>query len=129
MTERTEFTVSDTGVGIRVEDQAKLFQAFTQVDAPQGSARKEPAWVCTSAANWPNCSAAHITLAERVRKGSTFTLILGRGVTSERADPHRRRQSGKPGTDDLSPERFRAPVLPRRWPRGIEDGRPRDTRT
>ena len=34
----THFTVTDSGVGIRPEDQAKLFQAFTQLDT--GSTRR-----------------------------------------------------------------------------------------
>jgi protein-histidine pros-kinase len=33
---KTEFAVADTGVGIKPEDQARLFQAFTQVGGPAG---------------------------------------------------------------------------------------------
>jgi len=34
----TEFSVSDTGIGIKTEDQARLFQAFTQVEASRKTA-------------------------------------------------------------------------------------------
>jgi signal transduction histidine kinase len=34
----THFSVSDSGVGIRPEDQTRLFQAFTQLDS--GSTRR-----------------------------------------------------------------------------------------
>ena len=33
---RTEFAVADSGIGIKPEDQARLFQAFTQVSGPAG---------------------------------------------------------------------------------------------
>jgi len=42
-----EFSVQDTGVGIRPEDHAKIFTAFTQVDAANPPSGKAPVWACT----------------------------------------------------------------------------------
>jgi hypothetical protein len=54
----TEIRVIDTGIGIRTEDQARLFQALTQLESVTSipsAATKAQAWGCTSARNWQIC--------------------------------------------------------------------------
>jgi len=72
----TEVSVVDTGVGIRDEDQERLFQAFTQVDAV-GARRYEG----TGLGLHLSQKLAHllggaISLESKFGKGSKFTLLL-----------------------------------------------------
>jgi hypothetical protein len=48
----TEISVADTGIGIRTEDQARLFQAFEQVSSSEMRRREGTGWVCISARSW-----------------------------------------------------------------------------
>ncbi len=72
----TEFCVVDTGVGIRAEDQAKLFHAFQQVggahrDGPQGTGLG-----LHLSQKLAHLLGGQITLSSEYGKGSTFTLVL-----------------------------------------------------
>ena len=77
----TQFNVTDTGVGIRPEDQARLFQAFTQLDA--GSTRRYEGtglglYLSQKLAGLIN---GRLSFQSDYGNGSTFTLEL-------RADRH-----------------------------------------
>jgi two-component system, sensor histidine kinase and response regulator len=72
----TEFRVSDTGVGIRAEDQAKLFQAFTQVDAPRKQRQEETGLGLRLSRKLAELLGGRITFQSEHGKGSTFTLVL-----------------------------------------------------
>jgi PAS domain S-box-containing protein len=72
----TEIEISDTGVGIRDEDQAKLFQAFTQVDV-LGARRYEGTGLGLHLSQkLAALLGGSITFRSEFGKGSTFTLAL-----------------------------------------------------
>jgi PAS domain S-box-containing protein len=70
-----EFSVSDTGAGIRLDDQAMLFQAFTQVDGSK-QRHKGTGLGLHLSRRLAELLGGEITLRSEFGKGSTFTLIL-----------------------------------------------------
>jgi signal transduction histidine kinase len=72
----TEFSVVDSGAGIRPEDQSKLFQAFSQLDSTS-TRHAEGAglglYLCRSLAGLLGGS---LQFSSEFGKGSTFTLVL-----------------------------------------------------
>jgi protein-histidine pros-kinase len=73
---RIEFLVTDTGAGIRPEDQARLFQAFEQVNSP-GARRQEGTglglYICQKLAV---LLGGRIELKSDYGHGSTFRVVL-----------------------------------------------------
>ncbi|OWW18538.1 PAS domain S-box protein [Noviherbaspirillum denitrificans] len=73
-------TVTDTGVGIRAEDQSKLFQAFTQLDATSTKRFEGTGlglYLCQKLAD---LIGGTLTLQSRQGEGSAFTLTLPKGM-------------------------------------------------
>jgi len=72
------FSISDTGVGIKPEDQERLFQAFEQLD-PSNTRRYEGTglglYLCR---NLAALLGGTLTVSSDYGKGSTFTLTLPR---------------------------------------------------
>jgi PAS domain S-box-containing protein len=72
----TEFFISDTGIGILPENQAKLFQAFTQVDAT-GKRRHEGTGLGLHlSGKLAELLGGKITVQSEYGRGSTFTLRM-----------------------------------------------------
>ncbi len=72
----TEFAVTDSGAGIRAEDQAKLFQAFSQLDSTSTRHVEGAGLGLYLCQNLANLIGGHLTLASDFGHGSTFTLVL-----------------------------------------------------
>jgi len=72
----TTFKVVDTGVGIRPEDQVKLFQAFERIE-PAGGRRQEGTGLGLHLSEkLANLLGGRIDVESNVGKGTTFTLRL-----------------------------------------------------
>jgi signal transduction histidine kinase len=76
--ERTlaEFRVSDTGSGIRVEDQAKLFAEFAQVGASRNQRHEGAGLGLYLSRKLAELLGGEITLQSEYGKGGTFARIL-----------------------------------------------------
>ena len=70
------FHVSDTGAGIPLEDQAKLFQPFSQVNTPGRAHREGTGLGLHLSRKLAEMLGGEIRLASEPAKGSTFTLLL-----------------------------------------------------
>jgi protein-histidine pros-kinase len=74
----TEVSVADTGVGIRAEDQAKLFQAFSQIGA--AATRREGTGLGLHISRrLAGLIGAEIAFRSEHGRGSTFTLTIEEG--------------------------------------------------
>lgn len=80
----TEFSVTDTGIGIRPEDHAKLFGAFTQVDHPANQHQEGTGLGLHLSQKLATLLGGTITFESEFGKGTTVTLVIrdGRKVGS-----------------------------------------------
>ena len=72
----TRFSVADTGVGIRTEDQPKLFQAFSQLDSTSTRHAEGAGLGLYLCQNLANLLGGTLSFTSEFDKGSVFTLTL-----------------------------------------------------
>jgi protein-histidine pros-kinase len=72
----TEFSVSDTGVGIAPEDQKALFQAFSRLNSPTVKRSEGTGLGLHLSQKLAAIMGGHITMKSEQNKGSCFTLVL-----------------------------------------------------
>jgi PAS domain S-box-containing protein len=72
----TEISVSDTGMGIRPEDQAKLFQAFSRVNISETRRSEGTGLGLHLSQKLAEILGGHIVLESEYGRGSCFTLVL-----------------------------------------------------
>jgi signal transduction histidine kinase len=72
----TEFSVADSGSGIKEEDQAKLFQAFSQLDNTSTRHVEGAGLGLYLSQNLANLLGGSLFFSSDFGKGSTFTLAL-----------------------------------------------------
>jgi protein-histidine pros-kinase len=73
---RLHIKVEDTGVGIRAEDQHKLFAAFARVIAPGQSSEEGTGLGLHLSQQLANLMGGEISLQSQYGVGSTFTMVL-----------------------------------------------------
>ncbi|MCL4500625.1 MAG: PAS domain S-box protein [Deltaproteobacteria bacterium] len=74
---QTEFRVIDSGIGIKPEDQNKLFQAFTQVDTSNARRHEGTGLGLHLSRKLAELLNGQITFQSVYGKGSEFTITLG----------------------------------------------------
>jgi PAS domain S-box-containing protein len=73
---RIELSVCDTGMGIKLEDQNKLFQAFTRVDSPTVRHHEGTGLGLHVSQKLAELVGGHIVFRSEYGKGSEFTLVI-----------------------------------------------------
>ena len=71
-----EISVSDTGIGIAVEDQPKIFEEFRQVGSDSTHKSEGTGFGLTLAKKFVELHGGRIWVESEVGKGSTFTFTL-----------------------------------------------------
>ncbi|GGB93415.1 hypothetical protein GCM10011572_14280 [Pseudoduganella buxea] len=74
-----EFSVADSGAGIRTEDQAKLFQAFSQLDSTSTRHAEGAGLGLYLCQNLSNVLGGSLYFTSEFGKGSVFTLAMKAG--------------------------------------------------
>jgi PAS domain S-box-containing protein len=72
----TELRVTDTGIGIKPEEQDLLFQAFTQLDSGSTRRHEGTGLGLHLSQKLAQLIGGHIELESEFGKGSTFTLVI-----------------------------------------------------
>jgi signal transduction histidine kinase len=72
----TVFSVTDTGLGIRPEDQARLFQAFEQVNSGAMGRQEGTGLGLHLSQKLAELLGGQISFTSEFAKGSVFTLTL-----------------------------------------------------
>ncbi len=72
----TEFSVADSGAGIRAEDQGKLFEAFSQLDSTSTRHVEGAGLGLYLCRNLANLMGGSLVFSSQFGAGSTFTLRL-----------------------------------------------------
>ena len=76
--DRVSLDVADTGVGIAPEDQARIFEDFTQVDGPIQKRVRGTGLGLPLTRKLARLLGGEITLESRVGEGSRFSLVIPR---------------------------------------------------
>ena len=75
-----EFAVADSGIGMTAEQQAKLFEEFTQADATTAQRFGGTGLGLALSRKLARLMGGDVTVASEPGKGSVFTVRLPRGA-------------------------------------------------
>ena len=98
-----EISVADTGIGIAPEQQARIFDAFTQADSSTSRRFGGTGLGLTIARDFARLLGGELRVASQPGSGSTFTVSLPLGGAGEGPEPERR--ATPPRTARLEPVR------------------------
>jgi signal transduction histidine kinase/CheY-like chemotaxis protein len=79
--ERVAVSVIDTGIGIKEEDQERIFQAFTQVDGSYSRRYQGTGLGLTLVKKFVEMQGGRVTLTSRFGEGSDFSFTLPAAVS------------------------------------------------
>ncbi|MEK6684266.1 MAG: response regulator, partial [Nitrospirota bacterium] len=82
-----EIAVSDTGIGIRPEDKAKIFEAFQQVDSDFTRDYPGTGLGLTITKQFLELIGGRISVESQYGRGSTFTIVFPMQAVPEPAEP------------------------------------------
>jgi len=74
-----EFRISDTGIGISAEDQARIFERFYKVDAARSGSNGGSGLGLSIVKKIIDLHQGEIRVESELGQGTTFTILLPRG--------------------------------------------------